>query len=84
MGSRLEVPSHRGVFAAFNPRNMDVTLGAAAVARCDHSLDNGQLVSHAPEIRSFRKKSPNSCTVGLAKIFGEKSAKPHGGNWVKT
>ena len=22
--------------------------------------------------------------VGLAKIFGEKSAKPHGGNWVKT
>ena len=21
--------------------------------------------------------------VGLAKIFGEKSAKPHGGNWVK-
>ena len=24
------------------------------------------------------------CTVGLAKIFEEKSAKPHGGNWVKT
>ena len=23
-------------------------------------------------------------TIGLAKIFGEKSAKPHGGNWVKT
>ena len=22
--------------------------------------------------------------LGLPKIFGEKSAKPHGGNWVKT
>ena len=22
--------------------------------------------------------------LGHAKIFGEKSAKPHGGNWVKT
>ena len=22
--------------------------------------------------------------VGLAKIFGEKSARPHGGNWGKT
>ena len=25
----------------------------------------------------------DSSTVGLPKIFGEKSAKPHSGNWVK-
>ena len=24
------------------------------------------------------------CLVGLPKIFRDKSAKPHGGNWVKT
>ena len=29
-------------------------------------------------------KKRNSVTVRLAKIFGGKSAKPHGGNWVKT
>ena len=26
---------------------------------------------------------PSDSAVGLPKIFGEKSAKPHGGNWVK-
>ena len=26
---------------------------------------------------------PTTCTIGLPKIFGGKSAKPHGGYWVK-
>ena len=40
----------RGVFAAFNPRNMDVTLGAAAVANVGASGPNFcQPPSHAAE-----------------------------------
>jgi len=61
MGSRLEVPNHRGVFAAFNPRNMDVTLGAAAVASVG-ICQNNQSVTGAGSVHNVQQDSSDTAT----------------------
>ena len=64
--------------------------GKGMLGKMNQALSEGILKIRVPFIRQgfayiFKLLFHHvSCVIGLAKIFGEKSAKPHGGNWVKT
>ena len=53
-------------------------------ACCCYSLRHGSVVIGIGFLLASGVSIITSyCLKGLAKIFGEKSAKPHGGNWLK-